>query len=91
MSFDPWNRPVKIRESIRAPTPKVGVHLGMWGFILSHSPTLPGAWNVIFELHSWPAPSQALALVTSPRLRLWHYLTDEIFIIIAVQYYIELD
>jgi len=31
MSFDPWNLPLKIREFIKNPTPKVGVHLGVWG------------------------------------------------------------
>jgi hypothetical protein len=68
----PWNCSLKIWESMGSPTPKVGVHLGVWGFIPSHSPTLLEAWNVILGLHSWPAPSQALALVVSPRLRLWH-------------------
>jgi hypothetical protein len=28
MSFDPYNCPLKIRESIGIPTPKVGAHLG---------------------------------------------------------------
>ncbi len=68
LNFDPCNHPLKIRKSIRTPTPKLGIHLGMWRFIPSHSPTLPGAWNVILGLHSWPAPLQALALVASPRL-----------------------
>jgi hypothetical protein len=72
MAFDPCNRSLKIWESIETLTPKVGAHLGVWGFIPSHSPTLMGAWNVIPGLHSWPAPSQALALVASPRLGLWH-------------------
>jgi hypothetical protein len=27
ISFDPYNYPLKIQESIRTPTPKVGVHL----------------------------------------------------------------
>ncbi len=43
MNFDPYNRLLKIWESIGTPTPKVGVHLGVWGFIPSHSPTLLGA------------------------------------------------
>jgi hypothetical protein len=42
IGFDPCNCSLKIRESIRTPTPKVGVHLGVWGFILSHSPALLG-------------------------------------------------
>jgi hypothetical protein len=43
MSFDPYNRFLKIGDSIETPTPKMGVHLGVWGFIPSHSPTLPRA------------------------------------------------
>jgi hypothetical protein len=45
MIFDPYNRPLKIRESIEAPIPKVEVrvHLGEWRFIPSHSLTLLGA------------------------------------------------
>jgi hypothetical protein len=70
MSFDPCNCPLKIWKSIGTPTPKVGVHLGMWGFISSHFPTLPGAWNATPRFHSWPAPLPTLALVMSLRLRL---------------------
>ncbi len=33
MSFDLYNRPLKIREPIGTKTPKVGVHLRVWGFI----------------------------------------------------------
>ncbi len=73
MGFDPYNCSLKIQESIGTPTPKMGVHFGVWGFIPSHSPTLPRAWNVTLGLHSWPAPSQALALVVSPRLGLQHH------------------
>ncbi len=75
MGFNPCNHSLKIWESIRTPTPKVGAHLGVWRFIPSHSPTLPGAWNVIPRLHSWPTSSQALALVTSLRLGLWHIIS----------------
>jgi hypothetical protein len=70
MSFDPFNCLLKIWKSIGTLIPKVGIHLGMWGFIPSHFPTLPKAWNVTPMLHSWPALSQALALVMSPRLGL---------------------
>jgi len=70
MNFGPWNHPLKIQESIGTPTPKMKVHLGVWGFISSHLPTLLGAWNVTPGLHSWPAPLQTFALVTSPRLKL---------------------
>jgi hypothetical protein len=73
MGFDPCNRPLKIRESIETPTPKMGVHLGVWVFIHSHSFALLRAWDwVTPKLPSWPAILQALALVTSLRLGLWH-------------------
>jgi hypothetical protein len=35
MGFDLCNRPLKIQKSIKNPTPKVGAHLGVWGFIPS--------------------------------------------------------
>ncbi len=60
MSFDSCNSPLKIWESIGSPIPKVGAHLGVWRFIPSHFPILPGAWNVTLGLHSWLAPLQAL-------------------------------
>jgi hypothetical protein len=50
MGFDPCNHSLKIQKSIRTPTPKMGAHLGVWGFIPSHCLTLPGAWKVIFRL-----------------------------------------
>jgi hypothetical protein len=56
MYVDPYNYSLKIWKSIETPTPKVGAHLGVWRFIPSHSPTLPGAWDVIPGLPSWPAP-----------------------------------
>ncbi len=40
MGFDLCNRSLKIHESIGIPIPKVRAHLGVWGFILSHFPTL---------------------------------------------------
>jgi len=43
MSFDPYNRFLKIQKSIGTPTPKVGAHLGVCGFIHSHSLTFPKA------------------------------------------------
>jgi len=76
MNFNPCKCFLKIRKSIWTPTPKVGAHLKVWEFIPSHSPTLLGTWNVISKLHTWPAPSQALALVTSPRLGLRHLLLE---------------
>jgi hypothetical protein len=43
MGFDPWNLPLKIQMSIGTPTLKMGVHLGVWRFISSHSFALPRA------------------------------------------------
>jgi hypothetical protein len=39
MNFDPCNCSIKIRESIGTLTLKMGVHLGVWGFIPSFSCT----------------------------------------------------
>jgi len=72
MGFDPGSHNLKIWESIGTLTPEVGVHLRVWKFIPSHSPTLPRAWNVTPKLHSWPAPLQALILITNLRLGLQH-------------------
>jgi hypothetical protein len=63
MRFDPCNHFLKIQKSTGTLIPKVGAHLGVWGFIPSHSLALSGAWNVTPKLHIWPTPSQALALV----------------------------
>jgi len=68
--FDPYNRSLKIRESIGSPILKLRAHLGVWGFIPSHSFALSGTWNVTPMLHTWPAPSQTLALVANLRLGL---------------------
>jgi hypothetical protein len=73
MSFDLCNRPMKIQESIGTLIPKMGVQLGVWGFIPSHFLKLSGAWNVTPGLHFWPTPLQALALVTNLRLGLQHF------------------
>jgi hypothetical protein len=52
------DRYLKIQKSIRTPTPKMGVHLGVWGFIPSHSFALLGAWNVTLGLPFWLATLQ---------------------------------
>jgi len=70
MSFDPFNRPLKIQESIGTPTPKVGVHLGVVGV---HSLTLSctlGSKKCDSHAHFGPAPLQTFALVANPRLGL---------------------
>jgi hypothetical protein len=81
MSFDPWNCPLKIWRSIGTPIPKVGVHLGMWGFNPSHFLTLLGAWNVTLGFHSWPTPLLAFAFIASPRLSLRHHHLKSLLII----------
>jgi hypothetical protein len=60
--FDLFNRSLKFWESTGTPTPKMGVHLGVWVFILTLSHT-PG-------LFSWPVLLQTLALVANPMLGL---------------------
>jgi hypothetical protein len=42
MSFGPYNRFLKIQESIETSTPKVGAHLGAWG---SFPHTLLHSWE----------------------------------------------
>jgi len=76
MGFDPYNHFLKIQKSIETPSCKMRTHLGVWRFISSHSPTLLEAWNVIPRLHSWPTPSQAFALVISPKLGSRHLPTS---------------
>ncbi len=56
------------------PTPKVGAHSRVWRFIPSHFFTFLRTWNVTIGLHIWPAPLQALALVTSPRVGLQQFV-----------------
>jgi len=73
LGFDPCNHSLNIRESIGTSICNVGVLLGVWGSIPSHSLALPGACGLIPELPSWPATLQALTLVASPRLGLRHW------------------
>jgi len=42
LGFDPCNHSLNIRESIKIPTPNMGVHLGVWRFFPSHSFVFPG-------------------------------------------------
>jgi hypothetical protein len=62
MNFDLYNCPLMIWKSIGTLIPKVGTHLGVWGFIPSHFLAFLGARNVILRLHSWPTPIVTLAL-----------------------------
>jgi len=54
MSFDLCNHLLKIQEFIGTPSPKMGAHLGVWGFIPSHFLALPRAWNVTPEVTLGP-------------------------------------
>ncbi len=61
LGFGLCNRPLKIWKSTGTPTPKMRIHLGVWGFFPSHSFALPKAWNVTlgpsFGSHSYkPLP-----------------------------------
>ncbi len=67
-----WNCSLKFRSPFWTLFLKMIVHLGVWGFIPSHSFALLGAWDVTIGLPSWIEPLQALALAMSPRLGLWH-------------------
>ncbi len=58
----------------------MGIPLGVWGFIPSHSFSLPRAWNVTPGLPSWLALLQALALVTNPKLKLWQPLWQKPYV-----------
>jgi hypothetical protein len=70
LSFDPYNHRMKIQESIGTPIPNVGVPLGVWESIPSHSLALLGACNITHGLLSWPATLQPLVMVASPRVGL---------------------
>jgi hypothetical protein len=59
-SFDPWSCSLKIQKSIGTPTPKMGVHLGVWRFFPSHSSALSGAWNATPGLSLGPHPYKPL-------------------------------
>ncbi len=65
LSFDPWNCSLKFQESTRIPSPKVGVALGVWGFIPSYSLTLsyiPGGMWCDSWASSCPTPLRFLCL-----------------------------
>jgi len=72
LGFDPCNHSLNIQESMGTPTPNMGVHLGVWGFIPSHSFALPGHENTTIGLSLGSHPCKPFALVASPRLRLRH-------------------
>ncbi len=77
-SFDPWNRSLKFWDSIGTPFPKVGVALGVWGFIPSHFSTLPKVCDVTPMLSLGPRPCNPLVLVASPKLGLRHWSLSQV-------------
>jgi hypothetical protein len=60
MGFDPWNYALKIWKSIGIPTPNVGVPLGVWGSLPSHSLALPGACGMTHGFPFDPQPCNPL-------------------------------
>jgi len=71
LGFDPCNHSLNIRKSTETLTPKVGVHLGVWGFfphILFHS---RGTRMRLPSLDLARTLASPFALVASPRLGLW--------------------
>jgi hypothetical protein len=69
LSFDLGNRLLKIQKSTGTPSPKVGVALGVWWFISSHFPTLPGACSVTFGLPFGPQPCKPLCFGHEPKVK----------------------
>jgi hypothetical protein len=73
MNFDPSNCSMNIHKSLKSPTPKMGAHLEMCGFIPSHSHTF---WNVNVtpKLHSWPSLFHAPCLRCEPKVKVMTFL-----------------
>ncbi len=69
LSFELWNRSLKFRESTGTPSPKMGVALGVWRFILSHFFTLPGVCDVIPGLPLGLQPCNPFFLGCKPKAR----------------------
>jgi len=90
LSFDPWNRSLKFWEFTRTPSPKVGVALGVWRFIPSQFPTLPGACDVTSGLPLGPQPCNPFCLGCKPKARVatrvlldkgkWNFATKNYFV-----------
>jgi hypothetical protein len=68
MNCDPWNLSLNIRDFIKIPIPKVGIHLGVCELIHSHILTLQECkcdfW-VAFLAHTFPC----LCLGRKPKIR----------------------
>ncbi len=90
LSFDPWNRSLKFWKFTKTPFPKVGVALGVWGFIPSQFPTLPRACDVTSGLLLGPQPCNPFYLGCKPKARVatrvllgkgkWNFATKNYFL-----------
>jgi len=85
LSFDPSICSLKFWKSTGTPSPKVGVALGVRGFIPSHFLTLPGVCDVTPGLPLGPHFYNPFALVTSPKLGLQHSMTTVTMDSVATQ------
>jgi len=54
MNFDPWNIFLKIQDSVKIPTLKMKIHLGVYGFIPSHSWKCKCDSRVLFLTFTFP-------------------------------------
>jgi hypothetical protein len=78
MKFYSSNHSINIQKSIGTLTHKVGVHLGMCGLFphtLLHSWECECDYLVTLSAHTFPC----FALITSPKLRSWHFQTFQLF------------
>ncbi len=60
LGFDPYSCFLNVWESIGIPTPNVGIPLGVWRFIPSHSLALPGTCGLIPCFLFGPQPCKPL-------------------------------
>jgi hypothetical protein len=60
---------LNIRDSIGTSSPKVGIALGVWGFIPSHFTTLSGTCNVTPRLPFGLQPCKPLFFGHEPKVR----------------------
>jgi hypothetical protein len=80
LRFDPSNCSLKFREFTGTPSPKVGVALGVWGFIPSHFSYTPGSPWCDSRASLWPAPLQPLCLGREPKARVATLIMKEVCI-----------
>jgi hypothetical protein len=83
MGINFYNCSLEIRKSIKTPTPKVGAHLGVWGFILSLSSTLE---NIRCASHASPLSRTLTSpcLGREPKARVMTLIKASIFLRLSV-------